>query len=77
MNSGHNVMLPATQVISYACDVAGLLLVDLLVHASCQRGCQLGLGQHPPAGDPGTRTTRRCADMYRKVSEKDLNTDSG
>jgi hypothetical protein len=38
-------------VISYACDVAGLLLADLLIHASCQRVYQLGLRHHPPAGD--------------------------
>jgi hypothetical protein len=41
-------------VISHACDVAGLLLVDLLIHASCQRVRELGLRHHPPAGDPGS-----------------------
>src|SRR5690242_12517787 len=28
------------------------VLLDLLTHASCQRVCQMGLGHHPPAGDP-------------------------
>ena len=34
------------------CDAAGLRLVELLVHASCQRVCQLCLRHHPPVGEP-------------------------
>lgn len=40
-------------MISYACDAAGFGLADLLVHASRQRACQLGLRHHPPPGDQG------------------------
>src|SRR6478752_3791691 len=36
-------------------------LLDLLTHASCQRVWRLGLGHHPPAGDPALRIRDRAS----------------
>ena len=38
----------------------GLLLTDLLIYASCQSVCRLGLGHHPPAGDPDPNHATRA-----------------
>jgi hypothetical protein len=54
----------------------GLLLTDLLIYASCQRVCRLGLGHHPPAGDPDPNHATRAntvsgvAKISRQGSER-------
>src|SRR6476660_8020208 len=51
-------------------------LLDLLTHASCQRVCRLGLGHHPPAGDPDPNHATRAntvsgvAKISRQPSER-------